>query len=112
MPATWLDRLPHPEVADKAAACLEEMLGPAEAVELLERADGDRRFALWLHLVDHHLADLPTPPTPSSLKWRDAYEAAWSPRDAAFAAWARPASEPGRLEDPDLTCPIRPELSA
>jgi hypothetical protein len=103
--ATWFDTLPHPEVADIAAECLEELLG-ADAARYLERAGGDRRFALWLHLVDHHLARLPAGPGPrAELPWRAAYDACWSPYLAAFAAWAGDGQRPDVLENLGLVVP-------
>jgi hypothetical protein len=99
---TWFDRLPHPEVAQRAADCLERLFGP-EASRYLTRAGGDRHFALWLHLVDHQLAALPDVPGGGqpALAWRDCYERGWSPRAAAFAAWSshpEPTSPPEAVE--------------
>jgi hypothetical protein len=106
-PATWFDTLPHPEVADRAADCLEELLG-ADAGRYLERAGGDRRFALWMHLVDHHLAGLPAVPgAGAELPWRTAYDACWSPYLAAFAAWAGDGHRPDVLENLGLVTPGR-----
>jgi hypothetical protein len=86
---TWFDRLPHPEVAQRAADCLEQLFGQ-EAADYVTRAGGDRRFALWLHLVDHQLAALPdlSGDGHTVMGWRDAYEQGWSPRAAAFTAWS------------------------
>jgi hypothetical protein len=106
-PATWFDTLPHPEMAEKAAGCLEELLG-ADAGRYLERAGGDRHFALWMHLVDHHLAGLPAVPgAGAELPWRAAYDACWSPYLAAFAAWAGDGRRPEVLENLGLVTPGR-----
>jgi hypothetical protein len=48
----------------------------------------DRRFDLWLALVDLHLEELGSGRTGLVWEWRRAYADGWSPRTAAFAAWA------------------------
>jgi hypothetical protein len=65
--------------------------------------DGDDavgRFELWLSLVDLHLAELRSGRSGLVWDWQRRYEDGWSPRTAAFAAWANnvhpvtPAGEP------------------
>ena len=58
----------------------------------LQRADGDRRFALWLRLADQHAAasareTLRAPITKQhDFPWKGAFLSGWSPRGAAEAA--------------------------
>ena len=47
-----------------------------------------RRFDLWLALVDLHLEELGSGRPGLVWEWRRAYADGWSPRTAAFAAWA------------------------
>jgi len=55
-----------------------------------DRTDDDqRRFGLWLELVDLHLDQLRAERSGLEWDWQGAYEDGWSPRTAAFAAWAR-----------------------
>ena len=51
--------------------------------------DDQRRFGLWLELVDLHLDQLRAERSGLEWDWQGAYEDGWSPRTAAFAAWAR-----------------------
>jgi hypothetical protein len=48
----------------------------------------DRRFDLWLALVDLHLEELGGGRKGLVWEWRRAYTDGCSPRTAAFAAWA------------------------
>ena len=55
-----------------------------------DRTDDDqRRFGLWLELVDLHLDQLRTERSDLEWDWHRAYDDGWSPRTAAFAAWAK-----------------------
>ena len=74
---TWLDTQP--------AAIIRRALDAGT-----DRTDDDqRRFGLWLELVDLHLDQLRAERSGLEWDWQGAYEDGWSPRTAAFAAWAR-----------------------
>jgi hypothetical protein len=93
---TWL--ADHPGEAAKVAANLDGLYGPDRAASLLERAGGDRFFAVWLELVDHWLEDVPPENRPAGFPWRAAYEQGWRPHEAVSAA--RDLSQsPEALED-------------
>jgi hypothetical protein len=81
---TWL--ADHPGEAAKVAANLHGLYGPDRAASLLERAGGDRFFAVWLELVDHWLEDVPLENRPAGFPWRAAYEQGWRPHEAVAAA--------------------------
>ena len=73
---TWLDTQP--------SATIRCALTSAAA-----RPDGSRRFGLWLELVDLHLDQLRVQRSQLEWDWVSAYDRGWSPRTAAFAAWAK-----------------------
>ena len=75
--ATWLDTQP--------TATIRRALDAST-----DRTDDDQqRFGLWLELVDLHLDQLRAERSGLEWDWQGAYEEGWSPRTAAFAAWAR-----------------------
>jgi len=74
---TWLDTQP--------AAIIRRALDAGT-----DRTDDDqRRFGLWLELVDLHLDQLRAERSGLEWDWHRAYDDGWSPRTAAFAAWAK-----------------------
>jgi len=73
---TWLDTQPW--------ATIRCVLTPAG-----DHPDGSRRFGLWLELVDLHLDQLRVERSQLDWEWESAYDQGWSPRTAAFAAWAK-----------------------
>jgi hypothetical protein len=81
---TWLAE--HPAEAAVVAGQLEDTLGPAQAARLLERADGDRFFAVWLTVVDHWAEEEPPGAVPSRFPWRAAYEQGLRPHEAVSTA--------------------------
>jgi hypothetical protein len=74
---TWLDS--QPEMVVRTA-----LGSDAEGSDLDER-----RFNLWLALVDLHLDELNSQRPLVEWEWRSGYQDGWSPRTAAFAAWAK-----------------------
>ena len=76
---TWLDTQP--------TAIIRRALAPSRHERDTE--SGEPRFALWLELVDLHLDQLRAERSGLEWDWQGAYEDGWSPRTAAFAAWAR-----------------------
>jgi hypothetical protein len=82
---TWLDSQPRSQVEGALAAFDND---PDFAKGYLNRAGCDRRYALWLVLVDLQISTLPNRGPRLAWDWQTAYEAGWSPRAAAFAAWA------------------------
>jgi hypothetical protein len=85
---TWLDTQP--------AATIRRALGLS--ADNSNKHDGEQ-FGLWLELVDLHLDQLRTERSHLEWEWRQGYEDGWSPRTAAFAAWAkhlRPVRPPGQ----------------
>jgi hypothetical protein len=105
---TWLDRQPQAQVD---AAIAELAAHPDLVSRYRDRAGTDGRYSLWLAMVDLHLEALPD--THSSLEWdwRRAYTSGWSPRAAAFAAWASATPDPnepaGELERPHAGTTVR-----
>jgi hypothetical protein len=82
---TWLDS----QARHQVEAALAVFDGDGEFASCyLERAGCDRRYALWLALVDLHIETLPDRGCRLACDWRIAYRTGWSPRAAAFAAWA------------------------
>ena len=75
--ATWLDSQP--------ARIIRNALGP----DTDNRESDEHRFDLWLALVDLHLDQLNAKRPLVEWDWRGGYEDGWSPRTAAFAAWAK-----------------------
>lgn len=74
---TWLDTQPTVTVQLALDASLSGDDGPG------------CRFALWLELLDLHLDQLSTERSLLDWDWPDACAKGWSPRTAAFAAWAK-----------------------
>ena len=74
---TWLDR--------QSASDVRHALGS----DADSRECDEARFSLWLALVDLHLAQLNTQRPIVEWDWRCGYQDGWSPRTAAFAAWAK-----------------------
>ena len=72
---TWLDTQP--------ASTIRCALTPAAT-----HPEGSGRFGLWLELVDLHLDQLRVERSQLDWEWDFAYDQGWSPRTAAFAAWA------------------------
>lgn len=82
---SWLDSQPRHQVE----AALAVFDGDSElATRYLHRAGHDRRYGLWLALVDLQMSTLPDRGPRLAWDWHIAYRAGWSPRAAAFAAWA------------------------
>ena len=107
---TWL--ADHPSEAAKVAANLDGLYGSDRAAILLDRAGGDRFFAVWLELVDHWLEDVPPENRPAGFPWRAAYEQGWRPHEAVSAARDLSHS-PEALEDfglIDNAAEWRPEI--
>lgn len=77
--ATWLDTQP--------TATIRRALAPSP--HETDTESGEPRFALWLELVDLHLDQLHVERHQLEWDWHRAYEEGWSPRTAAFAAWAK-----------------------
>ena len=77
---TWLDTQP--------AATIRCALRPGVARPDGSHPDDSARFGLWLELVDCHLDQLHVERSQLDWEWESAYEKGWSPRTAAFAAWA------------------------
>jgi hypothetical protein len=73
---SWLDTQP--------VATIRCALTPADVAP-----DGSGRFGLWLELVDLHLDQLHVERSQLDWEWESAYDQGWSPRTAAFAAWAK-----------------------
>lgn len=73
---TWLD-------TQRAATILRALTTAAD------HPDGSARFGLWLELVDLHLDQLSVERSQLDWEWESAYDQGWSPRTAAFAAWAK-----------------------
>jgi hypothetical protein len=73
---TWLDTQP--------ATTVRCALGGTPRTD-----EAERRYALWLRLVDLHLCQLRVERSRLTWEWRPAYDDGWSPRTAAFAAWAK-----------------------
>lgn len=93
---TWLDRQPQSQVD----AAIAELAGHPDLVSRLhERAGNDQRYSLWLAMVDLHIEALPDTHSTLDWDWRRAYKSGWSPRAAAFAAWASATPDPA---DPAL----------
>jgi hypothetical protein len=82
---TWLDSQPRSQVEGALAVFDND---PDFARGYLNRAGCDRRYALWLVLVDLQVSTLPDRGPRLAWAWHAAYETGWSPRAAAFAAWA------------------------
>ncbi len=61
------------------------------APKLVDAAGRADRYGLWMCLARMHLDTLPggiaLDTDPGPVLWQDRYEAGWSPRRAAFAAW-------------------------
>lgn len=75
---TWLDTQP--------ATIIRRALGAGTD----PASDGaGRRYGLWLELVDLHLDQLHVERQQLEWDWQRAYDDGWSPRTAAFAAWAK-----------------------
>ena len=92
---TWLAE--HSEEAAVVAARLEAVLGSAQAARLLDRAEGDRFFAVWLTLVDHWAEEEPAGVVPSRFPWRAAYEQGWTAHEAvACRSRSRPLPRSSR----------------
>jgi hypothetical protein len=72
---TWLDV--------QAPLSVRRALGVAN-----DSDDAAGRFDLWLSLVDLHLAELRSRRSGLVWDWHRRYQDGWSPRTAAFAAWA------------------------
>jgi hypothetical protein len=70
--ATWLDQ--------QAARVVRSALGS----DLDSRECDERRFNLWLALVDLHLAQLKAERSLVEWDWRSGYKDGWSPRAAAL----------------------------
>jgi hypothetical protein len=84
-----------------------------ESVVAAAQGHGDR-FGLWIELVKLHLGTLPgggavEVDRPAD-EWRDRYETGWSPRQAAFAAWAYHTTSPGRQSRPPVDRPALPDI--
>lgn len=77
--ATWLDTQP--------TATIRRALAPSR--HETDTESGEPRFALWLELVDLHLDGLHGERHQLEWNWHRAYDDGWSPRTAAFAAWAK-----------------------
>ena len=75
--ATWFDL--HPTATIRRASGLELCAGES----------ADQRIILWLSLVDLRLDQLCNDRAALEWDWRQGYEDGWSPRTAAFAAWAK-----------------------
>jgi len=82
---TWLDSQPRHQVEAALEVFDQE---PELAKRYVERAGHDRRYRLWLALVDLQISTLPDRSPRLAWDCRTAYRAGWSPRAAAFAAWA------------------------
>ena len=82
--ATWLDSQP--------ATIIRSALGVGAA----DRECEEHRFNLWLALVDLHLEQLNVKRRLGGWDWRGGYEDGWSPRTAAFAAWAKNLQRDGQ----------------
>jgi hypothetical protein len=78
---TWLD-LRSPVTVKRA-------LG-----SVADGSNADRRFDLWLLLVDLHLEELRSVRSGLAWDWQRGYEDGWSPRSAAFAGWAQNVQAP------------------
>jgi hypothetical protein len=74
---TWLDSQP--------TATIRHALPPSAS----GGDDAARRFDLWLVLVELHLEELRAKRSRLEWDWHESYAAGWSPRTAAFAAWAK-----------------------
>ena len=74
---TWLDTQPT------------TIIRCALAADTAPEDGTDQRYGLWLELVDLHLDQLRADRSGLEWEWRRAYEDGWSPRTAAFAAWAK-----------------------
>jgi hypothetical protein len=97
---TWLDRQPQAQVD----AAIAELAGDPDLVaRYYERAGGDQRYSLWLAMVDLHIEALPDTHSTLDWDWKRAYRSGWSPRTAAFAAWAS-ATPDGTEPALDLEC--------
>jgi hypothetical protein len=88
---TWLDTQPRHHV-EAALAVFDDQ--PDLAERYRDRAGSDRRYALWLALVDLQSETLPDGRRLRSWDWHTAYRTGWSPRAAAFAAWASSDNNP------------------
>lgn len=97
---TWLAG--HVDTAVAVASKLEEVYGPEKAARLLERAGGDRFYAVWLEIADHWLEDVPPENRPAGFPWHAAYEQGWRPHEAVSTARDLGHS-PQALEDFGLT---------
>jgi hypothetical protein len=101
---TWINAQPAEHV-EAATALFAEHSDVTE--HYLALAGSDRHYALWLWLVDLQLETLPGRRPELAWDWTAAYESGWSPRNAAFYAWAsteRPAQSPSCVIQP--SCPV------
>lgn len=76
---TWLDT--QPTMIIRRALAANAIPAPEDGT--------DQRYGLWLELVDLHLDQLRVGRHQLDWDWQRAYEDGWSPRTAAFAAWAK-----------------------
>jgi hypothetical protein len=83
---TWLDRQ-QPAAVYAAAG---ELANHPALTGHLEESSGDPHFAVWLALVDFHMARLldTSRAELGSWDWRCAYDNGMSPRTAALSAFA------------------------
>ena len=81
--ATWLDAQPTTIIRSALGAGADD------------HKSEERRFNLWLALVDLHLEQLNVQRPVGEWDWHSSYEDGWSPRTAAFAAWAKSAPRDG-----------------
>ena len=88
---TWFDAQPRSQVEGALAVFDND---PDLARGYLDRAGCDRRYALWLVLVDLQIGTLPDRGPRLAWDWQTAYQTGWSPRAAAFAAWASTDTAP------------------
>lgn len=94
---SWLDSQPRHQV-EAALVMFDDQ--PDLAERYRTRAGSDRAYTLWLALVDLQSETLPDRRRLRSWDWHTAYRTGWSPRAAAFAAWA---------SSDDNTAPVPPE---
>ncbi|MCU4183875.1 hypothetical protein K6U06_05845 [Acidiferrimicrobium sp. IK] len=107
---TWLAG--HADTAAAVASKLEAVYGPEKAATLLERAGGDRFYAVWLEIADHWLENVPPENRPARFPWHAAYEQGWRPHEAVSTA-RELGHSPEALEDfglIDNAAEWRPEI--